>query len=49
MWRLLQGVHPSLDEEAVRVIKSSPAWTPGTQRGRPVRVIYVFPVVFKLR
>ncbi|HYW94088.1 MAG TPA: energy transducer TonB [Bacteroidales bacterium] len=46
--QVVQGVHPSLDHEAARVIKSSPAWTPGKQRTRPVRVIYTFPVVFKL-
>lgn len=38
-----------LDAEAVRVIKSSPNWTPGTQRGRPVKVSYTMPVVFQLR
>ncbi len=46
--KVIQGVHPSLDEEAYRVISSSPSWTPGKQRGRPVRVRYYFPVIFKL-
>ncbi len=46
--RVLQGVHSTLDEEALRVISSSPDWTPGKQRGKPVRVRYVFPVIFRL-
>lgn len=47
--RVLRGVSPSLDEEAVRVVKASPSWTPGKQRGRDVRVSYQFPVIFQLR
>ena len=39
----------SLDKEAVRVIKSMPKWTPGKQRGKPVRVKYTVPVNFKLQ
>jgi len=35
---IVRGVHPSLDSVSVRAIKSSPKWTPGLQRGRPVRV-----------
>ena len=46
---VLKGVHPSLDEEAVRVVSSSPKWKPGTQRGKPVRVTYTFPITFGLR
>ncbi|MFN3530322.1 MAG: energy transducer TonB [Bacteroidia bacterium] len=37
------------DEEALRVIKLMPRWTPGKQRGRPVRVRYNLPVRFQLR
>lgn len=40
---------PALDAEAVRVVFSSPAWKPGTIKGRPVKVNYTFPVIFKLR
>jgi len=47
--KVLRGVHPSLDEEAVRVISMSPKWSPGIQHYRPVRVKYVFPVIFGLR
>ncbi len=41
-------VYPSLDAEAVRVIKSMPRWKPGVQRGKPVRVRYTIPVSFRL-
>lgn len=39
----------SLDKEAVRVIKAMPKWTPGKQRGKPVRVKYTLPVNFRLQ
>jgi len=45
---VLRGVHPSLDKEAVRVIKTMPNWNPGMQRGKPVRVKFTLPVSFKL-
>ena len=45
---VLQGVHPSLDAEAVRVIKSSPKWKPGVKDGKPCRVSYTLPVIFVL-
>lgn len=43
-----KGVFPSLDAEAVRVIKSSPKWKPGIKDGKPVRVTYHHPVIFVL-
>ena len=46
--KVLRGVDPSLDKEAVRVVQNSPKWTPGRQRDRAVKVTYVFPVIFKL-
>ena len=42
------SVDPSLDKEAIRVILSSPPWTPGKQRGKPVKVFYTFPINFVL-
>ena len=45
---VVRSVHPDLDAEAVRVINAMPAWNPGTQRGKPVRVMYTIPVLFKL-
>lgn len=47
--RVLRGVDSSIDAEAVRVVSSSPKWTPGRQRDRAVRVTYTFPVIFQLR
>ena len=46
--RLLRSVQPSLDKEAIRVVKSMPKWTPGKQNGKPVRVRFNVPVMFKL-
>ena len=43
-----KGVDPSLDREAVRVIKAMPKWTPGKQNGKAVRVRYTMPVTFML-
>ena len=43
------GGDPSLDKEAIRVIKSMPKWKPGKQRGKPVRVKFTLPVNFKLQ
>ena len=47
--RVVRSVDPILDKEAVRVVKSSPKWTPGKQRGKPARVGYTIPVVFFLQ
>lgn len=47
--KVLRGVDSSLDKEAVRVVSSSPKWTPGKQRGKPTKVKYTFPVIFQLR
>ena len=44
-----RSVDASLDKEAIRVIKSMPKWSPGQQRGKPVRVKYTLPVNFKLQ
>lgn len=46
---VVRSVDPSLDKEAIRVIKSMPKWSPGQQRGKPVRVKYTLPVNFKLQ
>ena len=47
--KIIRGIDPSLDQEAVRVIKAMPQWKPGTQDGQPVNVRYTLPVVFKLQ
>lgn len=46
---VLKGVHPSLDSEALRVVKSMPNWKPGRQNGKAVRVKCTIPVSFRLR
>ena len=38
-----------LDMEAVRVIESMPKWKPGKHKGKPVRVVFTLPIVFKLQ
>lgn len=46
---VLRGLDPSIDKEAVRVVSSSPRWTPGRQRDRNVKVRYNFPINFQIR
>ena len=45
---IMRSAYPSLDAEALRVVKSMPRWTPGYQDGQPVNVKYALPIVFKL-
>jgi protein TonB len=47
--QIARGVDPLLDDEAKRVIKSLPKFTPAKQRGRPVRVAYTMPFNLKLQ
>lgn len=47
--RVIRGVDPYLDKEALRVIGTMPKWKPGMQRGKPVRVKYTVPVMFRLQ
>lgn len=44
----IKGIGAGCDEEAVRIIQSSPAWAPGKQRGKPVKQRMVLPITFKL-
>lgn len=46
---VLRSVDKSLDDEAVRVVTSSPKWAPGKQRGQPVRVRFSITVNFQLQ
>jgi protein TonB len=46
---VLRGADPALDEEAIRVIKSSPKWTPPFQDGKAVRQLFSLPVNFKIQ
>lgn len=45
---LMKGIGGGCDEEAIRIIKASPKWKPGKQRGQPVKVKMTVPIVFKL-
>lgn len=47
--KILRGVDPSLDREAMRVVESMPRWNPGKQNGSAVRVKYQVPVSFRLQ
>jgi hypothetical protein len=45
----LRGVHPSIDAEVMRVVKSSPRWEkPAMKESVPITVSYVIPMVFTL-
>lgn len=46
--KVIRGVDPVLDAEAVRVVSLSPKWTPAYQFGRYVRFTYTFPIIFRL-
>lgn len=47
--KVIKSVDPSLDKEAIRVLKSMPKWIPGRQNGSAVRVKYTVPVTFRLQ
>jgi protein TonB len=47
--KIIRGVHDLLDKEALRVVKSMPAWKPGKQRGKSVAVSYNLPINFILK
>ena len=46
--KVLKSVDASLDKEALRMLSVMPKWTPGKQRGKPVRVRYQVPIRFRL-
>ena len=46
---IFQGAHPSLDKEALRVIRAMPKWKPGTIDGAPVKVRYTLPISFYMQ
>jgi protein TonB len=47
--QVARSIDPSLDKEAIRVLKKMPKWIPGRQNGSPVRVKYTVPVTFRLQ
>ncbi|MBO5679367.1 MAG: energy transducer TonB [Bacteroidaceae bacterium] len=46
--QVIKAINPYLDKEAVRVVSTMPKWSPGKQRGKPVRVRFTLPVTFRL-
>lgn len=46
--KIVRGIDPLLDAEAIRMVKGLPKWEPGTQREKPVRVEFTYPIEFKL-
>lgn len=47
--KVMRGVDPALDKEALRVVSASPIWEPGKQSGRPVNVRFSFSIFFALQ
>ena len=47
--QVIKAINPYLDKEAVRVVSTMPKWSPGKQAGKPVRVFFTLPVVFRLQ
>ena len=45
--KLMRGLEPSLDKEAIRVVSEMPKWTPGKQQGKAVKVTFTIPVKFE--
>ena len=46
---IVQSAHPLLNREALRLVRNLPPWRPGKQHGKPVRVKYTLPIVFRLK
>ena len=46
--KIVKGVNPYLDNEALRVVRMMPKWKPGTQKGKACRTLICIPVVFKI-
>lgn len=47
--KIARGLSESIDKEAMRAVASMPLWSPGIQEGKPVRVSYTLPILFKLQ
>ncbi|MEO9533104.1 MAG: energy transducer TonB [Crocinitomicaceae bacterium] len=46
--KVIRGVSPTLDAEAIRVVKMMPNWVPGEQKGKKMNVRYTLPINFQL-
>lgn len=47
--RVIRGIGGGCSQEAIRVVKNMPSWTPGTYKGRKIRMLYALPLGFQLR
>ncbi|MGB0422999.1 MAG: energy transducer TonB [Flavobacteriales bacterium] len=47
--KILRGIHPALDQEALRLVKKLPKMEPGTMHGHPISVQYNIPIRFLLQ
>ena len=47
--KVMRGVSPELDAEAMRVVGLMPDWIPGKQRGKAVAMKYTMPIMFRLQ
>jgi protein TonB len=47
--KVLRGISPTLDNEAIRVVKSSPVWSPAIDKGARVKQLFTLPIIFKLQ
>lgn len=46
--RIAKSLHPLCDEEALRVLRMMPRWTPGIENDKPCRTKVCIPIVFRL-
>ena len=46
--KVVRGIGSGCDEEAIRVLKKMPPWTPGQMGGKAVPVYFTFPITFRL-
>jgi TonB family protein len=46
--KVVRGISPSCDAEAIRIVRQMPTWSPGSLDGKPVNVKYTLPITFKL-
>ncbi len=46
---VVRSVDPSLDKEAIKLVRNMPPWKPGKTGGKPIKVWFTLPIVFKLK
>jgi len=47
-YKVVRGLSPTINKEAIKVVRKFPTWVPGRIRGEPVRVMYTLPMTFML-